>query len=112
MKTIFVTTDISEKLTQVLDNSSSLNAKIVSQMHAGVCHFFFVKKSDNSTREAFGTLNKELLENILGPQPETTQSEPVPNSEQTFQRFYVLSAQGDPKKRWRQYEITSLISMF
>lgn len=112
MKTLFTTKDISTNLEQKLDNPAGLNAKIVTQMHAGVAHFFFTKK-DGSVREAYGTLNKDILETFLGPQDEdTAQTEPVPDSTQVFQKFYDITAPGDPKKKWRQFEITSLICLF
>lgn len=106
MKTLFTTSDISDKLAQKLNNPADLNAKIVSQMHAGVAHFFFMKK-DGSIREAYGTLNKPILEAILGPQEDREQTEPVPNSEQVLQKYYDLEAQG-----FRSFTIASLIAMF
>ena len=112
MKTIFTTTDISDKLTQVLDSHANLNAKIVAQMHAGIAHFAFVKK-DGTIREAYGTLNKDILETYLGPQDEETlPTEPVPDSTQVFQKFYEISAPGEAKKKWRQYEISNLICLY
>lgn len=106
MKTIFTTKDISETLEQKENSPADLNAKIVAQMHAGIAHFFFHKK-DGSVREAYGMLNKPLLEAILGPQEDKEQSEPTPNSEQTLQRYYDLEAQG-----FRSFTISSLIAMF
>lgn len=112
MKTIFVTTDISEKLTQVFDNHASLNAKIVAQMHAGIAHFFFLKK-DGSVREAYGTLNKSILETYLGPaEEEITPTEPVPDSTQVFQNYFDLTAEGEGKKKWRRYDIANLVALF
>jgi hypothetical protein len=112
MKTIFTTTDISEKLEQKLDTPANLSAKIVSQMHAGIAHFMFVKK-DGTVREAYGTLNKDILETYLGPQEEETlPTEPVPDSTQVFQKFYEISAPGDAKKKWRQYSIDSLVCLY
>jgi hypothetical protein len=112
MKTIFTTTDISDKLTQVLDKPHELNAKIVTQMHAGIAHFFFVKK-DGTVREAYGTLNKSILETYLGPaEEEIIATEPVPDSTQIFQKFYDITADGDAKKKWRQFEINGLVCMF
>ncbi len=111
MKTIFTTTDISEQLTQVLDTAPQLSAKIVAQMHAGVAHFSFVKK-DGSVREAYGTLNKQLLETFLGPSEEVTQTEPVPDSTQIFQNYYDLTAEGDGKKKWRRYDLANLICLY
>lgn len=107
MKTLFVSTDISDKLTQVLDNPHSLNAKIVAQMHAGVAHFFFTKK-DGSVREAYGTLKKEFLERLLGPQDDESQpSEPVPNSDVTTQKYWDVEAGG-----FRAFNVSNLIAMF
>lgn len=112
MKTIFTTTDISDKLSQVLDKPHDLSAKIVTQMHAGVAHFSFVKK-DGTVREAYGTLRKDILETYLGPMDEEVlPTEPVPNSDQKFQKFFDISAEGEPKKKWRQYEINSLICLY
>lgn len=112
MKTIFTTTDISDKLEQKLDKPHDLNAKIVAQMHAGIAHFMFTKK-DGSTREAYGTLNKEVLEQYLGPmEDEILPTEPVPDSSQIFQKFYEITAPGDAKKKWRQYEIANLQTLY
>lgn len=113
MKTIFTTTDISDKLSQVLDKPHELSAKIVTQMHAGVAHFAFYKKGKKPTdppvlREAYGTLKRETLEKILGPQEESsTPSEPVPNSEQTLQTFFDVEAMA-----FRSYTIANLICLY
>lgn len=113
MKTLFVSTDISDKLTQVLDNPHSLNAKIVAQMHAGVAHFFYYKKGKKPTdpmvvREAYGTLKKEFLERLLGPQDDENQpSEPVPNSDVITQKYWDVEAGG-----FRAFNVSNLIAMF
>lgn len=113
MKNLFVTNDISGTLTQTMDKPAELNAKIVSQMHAGVAHFFY-KKKDGTTREAFGTLNKELLETLLGSQNDSAQTEPVPNSEQVYQNYFDLTAKN--KKggvgEFRRYDLANLVAMF
>lgn len=106
MKTIFSTSDLSDKLEQKQNNSTDLNAKLVAQMHTGVGHFFFMKK-DGSIREAYGTLNKPLLEAILGVQEDKEQSEPVPNSEVVLQRYYDLEAQS-----FRSFTVANLIALF
>lgn len=111
-KTIFTTTDISDKLTQVLDTPHELNSKVVAQMHQGVAHFSFVKK-DGTEREAYGTLNKDLLEVFLGPtDEEITPTEPVPDSQQVFQNYYDLTADGEGKKKWRRYDLANLVCLY
>jgi hypothetical protein len=112
MKPLFTTTDISDKLTQTQNSPADLNAKIVAQMHAAVAHFFFTKK-DGSVREAYGTLNKDILETYLGPQDEPTQTtEPIPDSTQVFQNYFDLTAEGEGKKKWRRYDIANLVALF
>lgn len=106
MKTIFSTSDLSDKIEQKLDNHASVNAKIVAQMHAGIAHFFFLKK-DGSVREAYGTLSKPLLEAILGPQEEKEQSEPVPSSEIVNQIYFDLEA-----KAFRSFVVANLVALF
>lgn len=107
MKTIFTTTDISAQLEQKIDKPAELSAKIVTQMLAGVAHFTF-KKKDGSIREAYGTLKRETLEKILGPQEEqTTPTEPVPNSDQTLQKYFDLEAMA-----FRSYTIANLVTLY
>lgn len=113
MKTIFTTTDISDKLEQKLDDHHNLNSKIVTQMHAGVAHFTFWKKGKKVNdppvlREAYGTLKRETLEKILGPQEDPTMpSEPVPNSEQVTQTFFDCEAMA-----FRSYTIANLVTLY
>lgn len=112
MKTVFTVRDISTDLEQVLNKPADLNAKIVAQMHAGVAHFFFLKK-DGSVREAYGTLNKSILETYLGPADEEIMpTEPVPDSTQVFQNYFDLTADGEGKKKWRRYDIVNLVALF
>lgn len=106
MKTLFTTKDISETLEQKENSPADLNAKIVAQMHAGIAHFFFNKK-DGSVREAYGTLNKTILEAFLGPQEDKEQSEPVPNSEIVNQTYYDLEA-----RSFRSFVVANLVAMF
>lgn len=107
MKTLFVTTDISNTLKQVENKPADLNAKLVAQMHAGVAHFFFTKK-DGSVREAYGTLKKEFLERLLGPQDDESQSsELVTNSDVTTQKYWDVEAGG-----FRAFNVSNLIAMF
>lgn len=107
MKTLFTTTDISKSLQQHVETPAELSAKIVTQMHAGVAHFTF-KKKDGTIREAYGTLKRETLEKILGPQEEqTTPTEPVPNSDQTLQKYFDLEAMA-----FRSYTIANLVTLY
>jgi hypothetical protein len=106
MKVIFTTTDISDKLEQVHNTPPHLNAKLVAQMQAGIAHFFFLKK-DGSIREAYGTLNKDILGKILGPQEDKEQSEPVPNSDLTIQKYFDLEAMS-----FRSFTVANLVCLF
>lgn len=105
MKTLFQTTDSNKVLTADNETPNTLHAKVEAQLHAGVAHFFFTKK-DGSNREAYGTLNKELLEKILGPQEEK-EMDGQDNSTKTTQIYYDLDA-----KAFRSYTISSLVALF
>ena len=70
------------------------NAKLVSRLHAGICHFWF-QKVDGSIREAYGTLNERQV-------PPTAGSDRRRND--TVQVYFDTE-----KQEWRCYKKANLL---
>jgi len=70
-----------------------------SKMSNGVCHFLFVKK-DGTIREAWGTLNRSLVEKYI-------------NGRGDSREIYATSAYFDVEKAaWRSFRWESIVQIF
>lgn len=75
-----------------------LQALTKAALLKGIAHFAYIKKSDGTKREAFGTLNGDLIpaEAIGG----------GGNANEGVQRYYDIEA-----RAWRTYTIENLIAV-
>lgn len=72
----------------------------------GISHFIYTKK-DGSLREAYGTLNAELIPPVPAPPSGETAKPERTDSNPNTQKYYDLEA-----KAWRMFTIANLVAVF
>lgn len=113
MKTLFTAFDAPGIDQENEETPQQLHERIEAQLREGISHFYFRKK-DGTIREAYGTLNKALLERILGPTENDSSPSGTTASNPVFQNYFDLTAKdkkggiGD----WRRYDIENLVAIF
>jgi len=116
MKTINFNTGYAESpfaITTTGSTTKELHLKNVDQLYTDISHFSY-KKKDGTLREAFGTLNKDIIGRFLGEMTKESTERTETPAEALFINYFDLTAK-DKKGNigdFRRYDIENLIAVF
>jgi hypothetical protein len=74
---------------KMTDSNVNLGDEVRDRLGKGVAHFLYVKDSDGEVREAFGTLQSEIITKMVGPPKESTKEPSM-----TVCSYYDLTVKG------------------